>query len=86
MISKIVEVAKSMKNLIGSLAENRLVNFVIGIVCIISGAAEIYRELEAVDGALIHGGHGVLTMGLWHMLKGFGEAMEAFDYLSKAEK
>ena len=71
-----------MKNLIASLVENRFVNFVIGIVCIISGVADIYKEMEAVDGALIHSGHGVLTIGLWHMLKGFGETMEAFYYLS----
>ena len=75
-----------MKILIRTIADSRTVNLIVGVICLVGGGAEIYSEVTAADGALIHSGHGVFTIGVWHFLKGVGEAMEAFEYLSKAEK
>ena len=71
----------SFKNILSRLADSWIVNLIIATVCLVSGLNEILVDIEDLT---LHTGHGLVAVGVWHVISGLSDALESLDYASKA--
>jgi hypothetical protein len=76
-----------MMSVIRFISRNKLFHLFLAIVTVGSGLYEVGATvIEDIASGNIHGGHGVVAIGLWHLCKSLSDIVEGSDYFSEAMK
>ena len=76
-----------MKSIIRFVAKNKFFHLFLGLVTAGAGIHEVGATIiEDISSGNIHGGHGVVAMGIWHLCKALGDIIEGSDYLEEGIK
>ena len=74
-----------MKSIVRFISRNKFLHLFLAIVTVGAGLNEVSETiLSDFMSGKIHGGHGVVTIGLWHLCKSLSEIIEASDYAKEA--
>ncbi|MDP7052883.1 MAG: hypothetical protein QGI61_01720 [Alphaproteobacteria bacterium] len=70
-----------MKKWITALAGNSYLNLFLGVVVALTGLMEVGETLQHdfVNGK-IRSGHGVVLIGVWHLVRSVADLLDAADY------
>ena len=73
-----------MKKWIRVIAGNSYLHTFLGVIVALTGLLEVGETLQDdfVNGKF-HSGHGVVLIGVWHVLQSLSEIIEASDYLDE---
>jgi hypothetical protein len=72
------------KEIILRVAKNKFLHIFLGLMTVYAGFSEVWETLaDDFRSANIRGGHGVLFVGVLHLLRSFSEFVEAADYLKE---
>jgi hypothetical protein len=74
-----------MRSIIQFIATNKFLHMFLGIVVAGSGLLEVGETiLEDITSGNLHGGHGVVVIGILQVCKSLGDIIEGSDYLKEA--
>lgn len=65
--------------------ENRWTRLVVALVVLGTGLSETVHDLESVGSLVVGAHHGMVVLGLMHLLRTLPEVVEGFDKLEEAE-
>jgi hypothetical protein len=72
------------KEIILKVAKNKFLHIFLGLVTVYAGFSETWGTLaEDFSSGNIRGGHGVIFVGVLHLLRSISEFVEAADYLEE---
>lgn len=73
-----------LKRLIMIIAHSKYSHIFLGLIVVAAGLGEVMETIaEDFSSGNIHSGHGVVILGVWHVLKALGELIEGSDYLDE---
>jgi hypothetical protein len=76
-----------MKSIVRFISRNKFLHLFLAVVTVGAGLNEVAGTiLSDFMAGKIHGGHGVVTIGLWHLCKSLSDIVEASDYFSVGMK
>lgn len=74
-----------MKSIVRFISRNKFLHLFLAVVTIGAGLNEVAETiLSDVMSGKVHGGHGVVSVGLWHLCKSLSEIIEGSDYAKEA--
>jgi hypothetical protein len=74
-----------MKSIIRFVAKNKFFHLFLGLVTCVAGINEAWDTIsEDFMTGNLHGAHGVVAIGIWHICRSISEIVEASDYLNEA--
>jgi hypothetical protein len=72
------------KEIILWVAKNKFLHIFLGLITVYAGFSEIWETLaKDISSGHIRGGHGVIFVGVLHLLRSISEFIEAADYLEE---
>ncbi|MDB0028196.1 hypothetical protein N9E54_02980 [Alphaproteobacteria bacterium] len=75
------------KKILTKIAKNKLLHVFLGLMTVYAGVSETYETLaDDLLSANIKAAHGVICVGLLHLLRSISEFIEAADYLNESIK
>jgi hypothetical protein len=72
------------KEIILWVAKNKFLHIFLGLITVYAGFSETWETLaKDISSGQIKGGHGVIFIGVLHLLRSTAEFIEAADYLEE---
>ena len=72
------------KEIILWVAKNKFLHIFLGLITVYAGFSETWETLaKDISSRQIKGGHGVIFIGVLHLLRSIAEFIEAADYLEE---
>ena len=72
------------KEIILWVAKNKFLHIFLGLITVYAGFSETWETLaKDISSGQIKGGHGVILIGVLHLLRSIAEFIEAADYLEE---
>ena len=72
------------KEIVLWVAKNKFLHIFLGLITVYAGFSETWETLaKDISSGQIKGGHGVILIGVLHLLRSIAEFIEAADYLEE---